>query len=117
MFARAGEVIFNSRERSEAVRPGSYSRNASYLVPLTAATLRTSAEVADHHTSDERKPDPERRTAMIPVFCRYLPLVRLDDGSRDGQSHAHPFGLAGEERFENFSYFAFRNARAAIRHG
>ena len=49
----------------------------------------------------KRKPDPERRTAVIPIFCPYQPLVRLDNGARDGQSHAHAFRLAGEKRFED----------------
>ena len=55
----------------------------------------------DHQLSDKRKLDPERRAAVIPIFCRYQPMVRLDDGARDGQPHAHAFGLAGEERFED----------------
>ena len=28
-------------------------------------------------------------------------MVRLDNGARDGQPHAHAFRLAGEERFED----------------
>ena len=44
---------------------------------------------------------PERRAAVIPIFCRYLPFVRLDNGARDGQSHAHAFRLGGEERLED----------------
>jgi hypothetical protein len=55
----------------------------------------------DHQLLDKRKPDPERRTAVIPIFCRYEPIVRLDDGARDGQPHAHAFGLAGEKRLED----------------
>ena len=48
-----------------------------------------------------RKPDPERRAAVISIFCPYQPVVRLDNGARDGQPHAHAFRLAGEERFED----------------
>jgi len=49
----------------------------------------------------QRKPNPERRAAVIPIFGRYDPIVRLDNGARDGQPHAHTFGLAGEKRFED----------------
>jgi hypothetical protein len=55
----------------------------------------------DHQLSDKRKPDPERRAAVIPIFCRYQPMVRLDNGARDGQPHPHAFRLAGEKRFED----------------
>ena len=48
-----------------------------------------------------RKFNPKGRAAVIPIFCRYQPIVRLDNGARDGQSHAHAFRLAGEERFED----------------
>jgi hypothetical protein len=34
------------------------------------------------------KADPKRRATVIPIFCRYQPMVRLDDGARDGQAHA-----------------------------
>ena len=57
---------------------------------------------AMHQLSDKRKPDPERRAAVIPIFCRYQPMVRLDNGARDGQPHTHAFGLAGKERIEDF---------------
>jgi hypothetical protein len=67
--------------------------------------------------SDKRKLDPERRAAVIPIVGRYQSMVRLDNGARDGQSHAHAFGLAGEKRFEDLFQFIFGNARAAIRHG
>ena len=66
---------------------------------------------------DQRKPDPKRRTAVIPIFRRYQPMVRLDNSARDGQPHAHTFGLAGEKRFEDLLQFIFGNARSAIRHG
>ena len=55
----------------------------------------------DHQLLDKRKFDPKRRAAMVPIFCRYLPIVRLDNGARDGQPHAHAFRLAGEKRFED----------------
>ena len=55
----------------------------------------------DHQLLDKRKPDPERRAAVIPIFCPYQPVVRLDNGARDGQPHAHAFRLAGEKRFED----------------
>ena len=45
--------------------------------------------------------DPKRRAAVDPISCRYRPVVRLDNGARDGQSHAHAFRLAGEKRFED----------------
>jgi hypothetical protein len=54
----------------------------------------------DQQLLDKRKPDPERRAAVITIFCPYPPMVRLDNGARDGQPHAHAFSLAGEERFE-----------------
>ena len=71
----------------------------------------------DHQLLDKRKPDPERRAAVIPIFCPYQPIVRLDNGARDGQPHAHAFGLAGEKRLEDLFQFVFGNARPAIRHG
>jgi hypothetical protein len=55
----------------------------------------------DHQLSDKRKPDPERRAAVIPIFCPYQPVVRLDNGTRDGEPHPHAFRLAGEKRFED----------------
>ena len=76
-----------------------------------------SSHDADHQLSDKRKSDPERRAAVIPISCRYQPTVRINNGPRDGQSHAHAFGLAGKERFEDLFQFVFGNARAAIRHG
>jgi len=48
----------------------------------------------DHQLLDKRKSDPERCAAVIPIFGRYQPMVRLDNGARYGQSHAHAFGLA-----------------------
>jgi hypothetical protein len=45
--------------------------------------------------------DTERRAAVIAIFRPYQPLVSLDDGSRDGQSHAHSLRLAGEKRLED----------------
>ena len=38
---------------------------------------------------------------MIPISGRYQPMVRLDNGAGDGQSHAHAFRLAGVERLED----------------
>ena len=35
------------------------------------------------------KLDSERRAAMIAISCRYQPMVRFDNGARDGQPHAH----------------------------
>jgi len=49
----------------------------------------------------KRKLDPKRCATPIPIFPRYLPIMRFDDGSRDGQPHAHAFRLAGEKRFED----------------
>ena len=51
--------------------------------------------------SDKRKSNPKQCAAAISIFCRYLPMVRLDNGARDGQPHAHAFRLGGEERFED----------------
>jgi hypothetical protein len=65
----------------------------------------------DHQLSDERKFEPERRPAVITIFCPYLPVVRFHNGARDGQPHPHPVRLAGEERFEDFFKFVFGNAR------
>ena len=59
----------------------------------------------------ERKPHPEHRAAVIPIFCPYLPVMRFHQGARDGQPHAHPLRFAGEERFEDLSKFVFGNAR------
>jgi hypothetical protein len=53
------------------------------------------------------KPNPKRRTGVIPIFCPYQPMVRLDNGARDGQSHDHAFRLAGEKRFEDLFQFVF----------
>ena len=75
------------------------------------------ARAIDHQLSDKRKPDPERRAAVIPVFCPYLPIVRLDNGARDGQPHAHAFGLAGEERLEDLVQVVFGNSWTVIRYG
>ena len=50
---------------------------------------------------DERKADPERRAAVISIFRRYHSMVRLDNGARDGQPHAHAFPLGGEKRLED----------------
>src|SRR5258705_1155309 len=55
----------------------------------------------DHQLSDKRKPDPERRAAVNLISCRYEPMVRFNNGARDGQPHAHAFRLAGEKRFED----------------
>jgi hypothetical protein len=52
---------------------------------------------------------------VVPIFGPYLPVVDFHNGARDGQSHAHAFGLAGEERCEDFIEFVFGNAGAAIR--
>ena len=43
---------------------------------------------------------------MIPIFCPYQPIVRLDNSARDGQPHAHAFGLAGENGFKDLFQFA-----------
>jgi hypothetical protein len=56
----------------------------------------------DHQLLDKRKSDPERRAAVISIFCRYQPMMRLDNGARDGQPHAHAFRLGGKERIEDF---------------
>jgi hypothetical protein len=56
----------------------------------------------DHQLLDKRKFDPKRRATVISISRRYLPIVRLDNGTRDGQPHTHAFRLAGEKRFENF---------------
>jgi hypothetical protein len=34
----------------------------------------------NHQLLDKMKPDPERRTAVIPIFCPYQPVMRLDNG-------------------------------------
>ena len=47
------------------------------------------------------KPHPKRRAAVIPIFGPYQPIVRLNNGARDGQPHTHALRLAGEERFED----------------
>jgi hypothetical protein len=46
----------------------------------------------------KRKSDPEQCAAGL-FFRPQLPLVHFHNGSRDGQPHAHAFGLAGEKRF------------------
>ena len=55
----------------------------------------------DHQLSDKGKPDPKRRAAVIPIFRRYQPMVRLDNGARDGQPHPHAFRLASVKWFED----------------
>jgi hypothetical protein len=55
----------------------------------------------DHQLLDKRKPDPERRAAVNLISCRYEPMVRFNNGARDGKPHAHAFRLAGEKRFED----------------
>src|SRR6478609_477826 len=42
--------------------------------------------------------------------------MRLDNGARDGQPHAHTFRLAGEERFEDLLQFAFGDTVATIQY-
>ena len=74
-------------------------------------------ETIDHQLSDKRKPDPERGAAVIPVFGPDPPIVRLDNGARDGQPHPHAFGFAGEERLEDLVQVVFRNSWPMIRHG
>jgi hypothetical protein len=58
------------------------------------ATLRCVMPM-DYQLMDKRKLDPKRRAAVITIFCPYQPVVRLYNGARDGQSHAHAFRLAG----------------------
>ena len=67
----------------------------------------------DHRLPDNRKPDPERHAAVIPISCPDLPMVGFDNGARDGQPHAHALRLAGEERIEDLFQFVFGNARSA----
>ena len=55
----------------------------------------------NHQLFVKRKFDPNRRATVIPIFCRYQAMVRLDNGARDEQPHAHAFRLAGEKRFED----------------
>jgi hypothetical protein len=55
----------------------------------------------DHQLLDKRKFDLKRRTAMVPIFGPYQPIVRLDNGPRDGQPHAHAFRLARVKRLKN----------------
>ena len=71
------------------------------LMRISPRYYKKRSNAMDHQLLDKRKPDPERRAAVIPIFCRYLPIVRLDNGARDGQPHAHAFRLAGEKRFED----------------
>ena len=48
------------------------------------ASLLRMGRAMDHQLSDKRKLDPKRRAAVIPIFCPYQPMMRLDDGARDG---------------------------------
>ena len=68
---------------------------------MRKSVLLRMARAMDKQLLDKRKPDPERGAAIIPVFCPDLPVVRLDNGARDGKSHAHPFRFGGEEWFED----------------
>ena len=69
--------------------------------PVAEVGSASYGRTMDHQLLDKRKPDPERCAAVIPIFGRYQPLVRLDNGARDGQPHAHAFRLTGEKRFED----------------
>jgi hypothetical protein len=71
----------------------------------------------DHQLLDERQSYQKRRASVILIFCGDPPVVRLDNGTRDGQPHSHAFRLAGEKRIEDLPQFFFSNTRAAIRHG
>src|SRR5258708_40214047 len=105
MFSAVASIA-DIAQRSQHVR----------FVPSAEVGSTSYDRAMDHQLSDKRKPDPERRAAVIPIFCPYQPMVRFDDGARDGQPHAHAFSLAGEKRFEDFLQFVFGNTRTAIRH-
>src|SRR5258708_7982204 len=55
-----------------------------------AAALRTT----------KRYDNTKERTAVWSAFRPYLPLLSLDDGAADRQSHVHPVLLRCEEWFE-----------------
>ena len=71
------------------------------LMRISPRYCKKRSNAMDHQLLDERKPDPERRTTVIPIFGRYLPMVRLDNGACDGQPHTHAFRFAGEKWFED----------------
>ena len=53
------------------------------------------------------------------IFIRADPkasFVRLDDRAADGQAHAHPLRLRGEERLEDLLHFLLADSLAAIAH-
>src|SRR3954453_23499218 len=51
-----------------------------------------------------RQRERERRPWPSVGRCPYPPSVRLDDGTADRQSHAHPVGLGGEEGIEQLMH-------------
>ena len=109
-----------SRPRSR--KPATVSASALALISIAAGPTSASSKPYPHSSENhqllvKRKFDHKRRAAVIPIFCRYQAMVRLDNGACDGQSHAHAFGLAGEKRLEDLFQFVFGNARSAIRHG
>jgi len=61
-----------------------------------------------------RKFDPERRAAVIPVRGPYQPLVRLDGWCARSTAHPHAFRLAVKNGSKIFLQFVFGNARPAI---
>jgi hypothetical protein len=71
------------------------------FVPKAEVGSASYGRTMDHQLLDKRKPDPERRAAVSLISCRYEPMVRFNNGARDGQPHAHAFRLAGEKRFED----------------
>src|SRR5581483_5917711 len=52
--------------------------------------------------SRQRQPYAEHCTAAGPVLRPYLSVMRLDDGSNDGQSHSHSLLFGGEKGCKNF---------------
>jgi hypothetical protein len=94
-----------ARNREVRFTPKSRHRQATPACPFGAISgsrgILRMRHAIDHQLLDKRKPDPERRAAVNLISCRYEPMVRFNNGARDGQPHAHAFRLAGEKRFED----------------
>ena len=64
----------------------------------------------------ERNSYAEKRTLPDVALCRKLPVMSLDDGTGDGQSHAHSVGLCGVKRLEYLAELLGGNTGTGINH-
>src|SRR3954471_6372887 len=63
-----------------------------------------------------RQRERERRPWPSVGRCPYPSAVRLDDGTGDRQSHAHPVGLGGEEGIEQLMHILGIDANPIVPH-